>query len=169
MSDEALLDLRTRAGVPLWFPSPCPPGWTVGGLAWAGEDGSPARATALACSGPAPLGGNAELVLVAEEPGTGLGSGYAALPGPDPGAMPGGAPHAMVRAAGHATPLWALPTRDDRCVYAGEALGVWLWAVLWPASAGLLFVEDLVLHDLREHLPGDLVPGPASPYLRPGR
>ncbi|MGI8531909.1 MAG: DUF6758 family protein [Geodermatophilaceae bacterium] len=159
---------RLRGGAPLWTLWPSPPEWAVTGLALAGDVDQPARATALAATGPAPLGGMAELVLVAEEPGTGLGAGYAALAGPDPGSLPTGAPHATVRVDGHSTAMWALPTRADRCVHVGEAMGMWLWAVFWPAAAGLLLLEDLVLLDLREHLPGGLGFGPASPYVRPG-
>lgn len=160
---------RRRCSVPLWVPWPSPPEWATTGLALAGDPHRPAQASAVAGTGPAPLGGIAELVIVAEELGTGLGSGYAALSGPDPGGLLAGAPQASVRIGGHATPLWSLPTRADRCVYVGEGMGVWLWAVLWPAEAGVMLMEDLVLHDLREHIPGGLRFGPPSPYLRPGQ
>ena len=33
--------------------------------------------------------------------------------------------------------------------FAGEAGGVWLWAVLWPPAAELVLLEHVVLHDLR--------------------
>jgi hypothetical protein len=56
----------------------------------------------------------------------------------------------------------------DRAVLAGEALGVWLWAVLWPAEAGYVLLEHVVLHDLRQRMPGDLVLGAPSPYLQRG-
>lgn len=154
--------------VPLWLPWPSPPEWAITGLALAGGSDRPARAAAVALTGPAPLGGMAELVLVAEEPGTGLGAGYAALAGTDPGAMPDHTPDATVRAGGHVARLWLLPSTDDRCVYVGESMGCWLWVVLWPAQAGLLLLEDLVLHDLRDDLPGQVRFGPPSPYLRPG-
>lgn len=165
---DAMESIRQRSGVPLWVLSPSPPEWAVTGLAMAGDPDRPAQATAVAATGPAPLGGMAELMLVAEELGTGLGSGYAALNGPDPGGLLAGAPQASVRIDGHATPLWSVPTNADRCVFVGEALGRWLWAVLWPAEAGVLLLEDLVLLDLREHIPGGLHFGPPSPYLRPG-
>lgn len=154
--------------VPLWVLWPSPQEWATTGLAVAGDPDRPAQATAVAGTGPAPLGGMAELVLVAEELGTGLGSGYAALSGPDPGALLTGPPEVSVRIDGHVLPLWSVPSRADRCVYVGEALGRWLWAVLWPAEAGVLLLEDLVLLDLREQLPGGLRFGPPSPYLRPG-
>jgi len=169
LDDDAVQVGRRRSGVPMWVPWPSPPEWATTGLALAGDPDRPASAAAVAGTGPAPLGGMAELVLVAEELGTGLGAGYAALSGPDPGGLLTGAPQAGVRIGGHSMPLWSVPTREDRCVYVGEALGVWLWAVLWPAEAGVLLLEDLVLHDLREHIPGDVRFGPPSPYLRPGQ
>ncbi|MFC4104654.1 DUF6758 family protein [Micromonospora zhanjiangensis] len=167
-----------RPPVPLWCPWPLPPGWTMTGVARAGDDRSGVRATAVACSGPAPLGGGpADLVLVAEEPGVGLGTRFAGIPGPDPGDLlsdamseaPSGhaehAPHAKVRAGGHPTPLWSVKSPTDRSAYVGEARGMWLYAITWPASAGYLLAEDVVLHDLTEWLPPELVYGAPSPYL----
>lgn len=163
------------ADVPLWLPWPMPPEWALTGLAVAGPPDRPAVASALALTGPAPLGGIAELVVVAEEIGTGLGAGYAALTGTDPGELPGHAPDAGVRVGGHAIALWLRPTAEDRCCYVGEAMGCWLWVVLWPATAGILLLEQLVLRDLRDSAtaqPAVEAPwpmGPPSPYLRPGR
>jgi hypothetical protein len=135
--------------VPVWLPWPLPSGWLVTGFTHAGDERTGAMATVLACSGPGPLGGAAELLLVAEEPGVGLGARYAGLPGPDPGdAVGSGAPHAKLEAAGHPTPLWALDTPES-AAYAGEAKGNWLWAILWPASAGVLLLEDVIVRDLR--------------------
>ncbi len=111
-----------------------------------------------------------ELVLVAEEPGVGLGARYAGLPGPDPGFVAEGQAHAKVLAAGHPTALWWVDGSPDRATYVGEAMGNWLWAVLWPAdSAGALLLEDLILTDLREVRPEiDLLPlGALSPRLEP--
>src|SRR6478609_3148564 len=98
------------AQVPAWVPDPMPTGWTVTGLAWGGEPG--ARAIVVDTAGPAPLGGSAELVLVAEEPGTGVGCGYAGLPSLDPGAVITGPSSVDVKAAGQRAPLWAVPTTD---------------------------------------------------------
>ena len=128
---EAVEHVRSAAEVPFWVPSPLLPGWTVTGIGWTGDDRSRARGTVLACAGPAPLGGVADLLLVAEEPGTGLGAGYAGLPAA--AAMPdlSGPAAAKVHAAGHPTALWTVGGAPaDRAVLAGEALGVWLWAVL---------------------------------------
>jgi hypothetical protein len=162
---EALRHVRDAATVPLWAPFPVLPGWTVTGIGYAGDDRSGARATVLACAGPAPLGGVADMVLVAEEPGTGLGPGYAGLPAAAAPDLSGPAA-AKVFAAGHPTALWTVADAPpDRAVLAGEALGVWLWAVLWPAEAGYVLLEHVVLADLRERIPADLVTGAPSPRL----
>jgi Family of unknown function (DUF6758) len=156
---------------PVWCLWPLPPGWMVTGVGWAGDDRSGVRATALSCSGPAPLNrGPADVVLVAEEPGVGLGARFAGIPGPDPGpflesARDGAPAHAKVRAAGWPTPLWSVKSADDRSAYVGEARGMWLYAVAWPASAGYLVAEDLSLCDLGETMPSELVFGAPSPYL----
>lgn len=163
---------RAHISVPLWCPWPLLPGWTVTGVGWAGDDRSGGRASVLASSGPAPLGGPADVVLVAEEPGVGLGCRFAGLPGPDPdpvlAIMADTPPHAKVRAAGHPAPLWAVESRADRSAYIGEAGGVWLYAVAWPAAAGYVLAEHIVLHDLTDSLPAELVYGAPSPYLHGG-
>ena len=157
--------------IPVWCPWPLPAGWMVTGIGWAGDERTGTRATALACSGPGPLGGPADIVLVAEEPGVGLGNRYAGLAGPDPGpylqdALENTAAHAKVKAAGWPTALWAVRTpATGRSAYVGEAKGVWLYAIAWPDSAAYLFAEDLVLHDLTEWVPAELVYGAPSPYL----
>ncbi len=172
INGEILTAVAARAdGVPIWCPWPLPPGWMVTGIGWAGDDRTGTRATALACSGPAPLGGGpADVLLIAEEPGVGLGNRYAGLSGPDPGGylqelLATTAAHAKVKAAGRPTPLWAVGSPDDRSAYVGEARGLWLYGVTWPASAGYLFADDVVLHDLTDWLPPELVYGAPSPYL----
>jgi hypothetical protein len=40
-----------------------------------------------------------------------------------------------------------------------------LYAVSWPSDAGYLFAEDVILHDLTDWLPPELVFGAPSPYL----
>ncbi len=152
-SVEALGVVVHRARVPVWMPWPLPLGWLFTGVANAGDDRSGGRATAVACSGPGPLGGPGELVLVAEELGVGLGARFAGLQGPDPG--PGMCtdkpPDAKVIAAGRPTPLWHVGgVPADRAVFAGEARGLWLWAVVWPEQSGLLLYDELVLTDLRD-------------------
>jgi hypothetical protein len=167
VAHDAISAVTADARVPAWVPDPMPGGWAVTGLAWGGEPG--ARAIVVACAGPAPLGGPAELVLVAEEPGTGLGCGYAGLPGVDPGDLVSGPSTAEIRAAGQRAPLWLVPTGDDRAAYVGEANGVWLWLVTWPASAAWLLAEDLELLDLRDRVYPDLPLGPPTERLLPGR
>ena len=73
------------AGVPAWLPWPLPVGWLVTGFAGAGDERTGIRACAVALSGPNPLGGPADMVVVAEEPGVGLGAALAGLDGVDPG------------------------------------------------------------------------------------
>lgn len=163
---EALDHVVALARVPVWLPWPLPTGWVVTGLGYAGDDRSDGRAVVVACSGPSPVGGPGDLVLVAEEPGVGLGARYAGLPGPDPGAgFDLGPPHAKVEAAGHPTPLWSIDAGPDVAVYVGEAKGLWLWTVLWPAGTGMLLLEDFLLRDLRDGGP-DLDPPYGAPTPR---
>ncbi|MCW2778273.1 MAG: hypothetical protein JWN17_1998 [Frankiales bacterium] len=145
---DALRQVSRSATVPVWSPLPLLAGWTVTGLGVAGPDGAPS-AVATTLSGPSPLGGPADLVVVAEEPGIGLGARVAGLDTVDPGLGRPGAPDAKLDAAGHDTPLWRSDSADDRCAFVGEAGGVWLWAVLWPPAAELVLLEHVVLHDLR--------------------
>jgi hypothetical protein len=151
---QPTLDLLHRAAsasaVPVWLPWPLPKDWLVTGVALAGDERTGAHASAVACTGPAPLGGACDLILIAEEPGVGLGSHYAGLDGLDAGAVPDDrAPDAKVHAAGHPTAVWSLPGAEDRAVYVGEAHACWLWAVLWPETAGFLLIDEFVLTDLR--------------------
>jgi hypothetical protein len=81
----------------------------------------------------------------------------------DPRGHPG--PHAKIKAAGHPTPLWCVKSPEDRSAYVSEAKGMWLYAVAWPASAGYFLAEHVVLHDLSEGVPPELVYGAPSPYL----
>lgn len=156
----------TAPGVPVWLPRPLPVGWLVTGLATVGDERSGARASALALCGPNPAGGAADVVIVAEELGVGLGARLAGLAGPDPGDL-GTRPDARVRAAHHPTPLWDLPTGSDRDALCGEARGLWLWMVFWPARASLLLEEDLLLIDARDEpeLAGALPYGASCPQL----
>ncbi|MCM2576184.1 DUF6758 family protein [Streptomyces meridianus] len=172
-SVEAVGVVAKRAKVPVWMPWPLPVGWLFTGIASAGDDRNGGRATAVACSGPGPLGGMGELVLVAEELGVGLGARYAGIPGPDPGSRMnvGKPPHTKVLAAGRPTPLWLVEgTPSDRAVFAGEARGLWLWAVVWPEQSGMLLYDELVLTDLREAgAELDLLPcGALSPRILSG-
>jgi hypothetical protein len=162
------------SGVPLWVPHPMMAAWVVTGLGWCGDDRSGAGATVICCSGPGPLTGPADLVLIAEEPGIGMGSRFAGIESSDPGDLSGAAA-GKVHADGHPTPLWQvvdLTGRDDHVAFVGEASGIWLWAILWPSSAGLMLVEDLSLADVRTAGPAAyemLGYGAESPRMRPLR
>jgi hypothetical protein len=156
--------LRASAGVPIWVPQPLPTGWCVSAIGWVGDERTGARATAMACCGPAPLGGAAEAVFIAEEPGVGLAARLAGLPAAalQAGEGLGKASEAKVTAAHHPTPLWELPgATTDRVGYVGEARGVWLATAFWPSIASLLLIEHMLLVDL-----GDLPKGPNDyPWL----
>ncbi|HXR41754.1 MAG TPA: DUF6758 family protein [Acidothermaceae bacterium] len=156
-----------RASTPLWVPWPLPTSWVVTGLAHAGDERTGAVATIVGCSGPAPLGGPADLLLVAETPGVGLAARLAGLRGPDPGdGFDDGPAHAKVDAAGHPTPMWNVDAGPDLAVYVGEAKAAWIWALLWPAAAGVLLLENLGLRDLVERSDGIDVPfGALMPRL----
>jgi hypothetical protein len=159
--------------VPLWCPWPLLPNWTVTGVAWAGDDRTGPGAAATALSGPAPLAdGPADMVLVAEEPGVGLGARLAGVDGPEPGQYvpaPRGRshPHPNGDGPGPPTPPGAGGSPEDRSAYVGEAMGLWLYAITWPASAGYLLAEDIFLHDLTDTIPAELVYGAPSRRLRP--
>lgn len=149
-SVEGVADLVRRAKVPVWLPWPLPRGWVVTGSTCVGDDRTGVVASALSLSGPAPLGGLGELLLVAEEPGVGLGARYAGLPGPDPGPLPDRAADAKVHAAGHPTALWCVAGGDSCAAYVGEALGCWIYVLLWPERAGAMLLEGLELADARD-------------------
>lgn len=163
---DGLRALTANAKVPVLVPWPLPAGWLVTGFAGAGDERTGLRGTALALSGPNPLGGPADMLIIAEEPGVGLGAGLAGLPGPDPGdGFAAGQPHASVRVDGHEAPLWLVES-DGKAVFAGEVAASWLWLVLWPDTAGALLVESLPLRDLRD--PGqdlDVPLGALTPQL----
>jgi hypothetical protein len=166
---EMLTSVAGQVAVPLWAPWPLLPHWTITGVGWSGDNRNPGRATALACAGPAPSGGVADLVLVCEEPGVGLGGRFAGIQSVDPGPMlvaaTGSAAHAKIQVAGHPTPLWSVGGAPGRSVYVGEAMGLWLWAVGWPEEAGWVLADHVELVDLRDEVPTELVYGALSPYL----
>jgi hypothetical protein len=165
-STEGLDGVLRGAQVPVWVPWPLPQGWLVTGFAAAGDDRTGTRGCSVALSGPNPIGGPAEMMLISEEPGVGLGARFAGLDGPDPGAQfAAGPPAGVVEYNNHEFPLWNVQTAD-RAAFAGEVSGSWLWLVLWPDTAGLMMLEPLQLRDLRD--PGqdlDLPFGAPSPQL----
>ena len=86
-SREGMEALLRTAAVPVWLPWPLPVGWLVTGFAGAGDERVGARACVVALSGPNPVGGPGDLLVVAEEPGVGLGARLAGprRAGPWPG------------------------------------------------------------------------------------
>jgi len=69
---EGLQVLVRQAKIPVWLPWPLPSGWLVSGFTGAGDERTGTRGSAVALSGPNPLGGPAEMLIIAEEPGVGL-------------------------------------------------------------------------------------------------
>ena len=166
LSSAGLTALLRNTAVPVLLPWPLLDGWLVTGFAGVGDERSGTRASVVALSGPNPVGGPGEMLLVCEELGVGLGSHCAGIEGPDPGdgfaARP---PHAQVRLGHHDFPLWHVEA-PERAAFAGEVMASWLWIVLWPDTAGMLLLEPMELRDLRD--PGqdfDLPFGARSPRL----
>jgi hypothetical protein len=148
--------LAVARDFPTYLPWPMAPGWAVSDFAVVTEPAGVPLATLTCVSGTSELDGPVDALLVAEEPGVGLGARCAGLPGGDPGHEMGDQqPVVRVRIGSLTTALWTVSTsRDDRAheldrtVLAGEALGRWLWVVLRPASAVLLMRDDWILRDV---------------------
>jgi hypothetical protein len=165
-SRAGLDGLLRDARVPVWLPWPLPPGWLVTGFAAAGDERTGTQGCAVALSGPSPLGGAGEMMLVSEGPRVGLGARFAGLADLDPGDhFAAGPPDSCVRTSHHEFPVWHVDA-PGRAAFAGEAMGTWLWLVLWPDIAGVLLVEPLPVRDLREPDQNlDLPFGAPSPHL----
>ena len=146
--------LERADGFPTYVPWPMNPGWEV--TDFGVVDGGSPRATVTCVAGPTPLDGPVELVVVSEEPGTGLGARCAGTLHSDPGAqIASSRPSAKIRVGPQTIALWTISTSDadsnlDRSVFAGEASGRWLWLVLRPASAMLLLADEWILSDAAE-------------------
>ena len=145
-----------RAGdFPTYVPWPMSPGWVVTDFGVVSGDGR-ARATVTCVAGTSPLDGPVEVLVVSEEPGTGLGARCAGTVHSDPGMqIAASTPTARVRVVNQSIPLWTISTSDadtdlDRSVFAGEAHGRWLWLVLRPASAMLLLADEWILADVSD-------------------
>ena len=154
-SYDAFGDHLTRAGeFPTYLPWPMSPGWEVTDFGVVG--GPRPRATVTCVAGTSPHDGPVEVVVVSEEPGTGLGARCAGTLHSDPGLqIAASSPTAKIRVGAQTIPLWTISTSDvdrtlDRSVFAGEAGGRWLWLVLRPASAMLLLADDWILGDVSD-------------------
>jgi hypothetical protein len=82
-SPAGLDGLLRGAAVPAWLPWPLPPGWLVTGFASAGDERTGSRACVVSLSGPNPVGGPGDLLLVSEDLGVGLGAWLAGVLWPD--------------------------------------------------------------------------------------
>lgn len=141
-SYETFAEHLRRAGD---FPScllwPVPPGWQVTGFAACGEPGR-VRASLTSATGTTPHDGVVDVLLVSEEPGTGLGARVAGLAVSDP-VVPDEPPAARVQLEQVGVALWSLPADGarDGAVLVGEAHGRWLWVVVRPTGAVLLLTR----------------------------
>ena len=95
------------------------------------------------------------MIVVSEEPGTGIGARCAGTRGRTPGRRRSGRGRRPRTCASgtHEVALWSVSTSQadadfDRAVLVGEAYGRWLWIVLRPASALLLLQDDWILRDV---------------------
>lgn len=151
--------LAAGVGYPTYLPWPLHPEWRVSdaGVVAADLDGSgEVLASVTACSGTSALDGLVDLLVVSEEPGTGLGSRVAGLDDADPGrAMSGGQPDVHVQIGPRSVALWSVSVAEtdgdlDRSVLAGTEAGRWLWLVVRPAPAVLLLRDDWILRDVSD-------------------
>jgi hypothetical protein len=176
-SPKLLHQLARESLVPIWVPRPMPEGWLLSGLCWAGDDASGTLASVVAVSGPHPIPEvadeepGADLVFVAEQPGVGLGAHLAGLHAVDAGPLlqdkvEHDPAEVKLAADGHEVPLWSVPM-DDGIAYVGEASGVWLWLLAWPAPAAAVLLTRFSLIDVRNSdVDLDLPCGALTPRLR---
>ena len=152
--DAFAAHLVAAGAFPTYLPWPMSPGWHVTDFGVVGATPERPAATMTCCSGTSELDGAVEVMVVSEEPGTGLGARCAGTVGSDPGREVGDGPPAVhIRVGTHDVAMWAVSTSADghefdRTVLAGEAGGRWLWLVLRPASAVLLLRDSVVLRDV---------------------
>jgi hypothetical protein len=152
--DEFAGHLSRAETFPTYLPWPLGPGWSVTDFAAVAPQEGPAVGSLTCVSGSSALDGPVDVIVVSEEPGTGLGARVAGLDVTDPGQEVGdGPPTVKVRLDAHPVGLWPVSTSGtdgdwDRSVLAGEAEGRWLWLVLRPASAILLLRDDWILRDV---------------------
>jgi len=155
--DEFAAHLGHATTFPTYLPWPLGPGWTVTDFASVAAPEREPRATMTCVSGTSALDGPVDVIVVSEEPGTGLGARLAGVSPSgrvDPGDEVGeGPPTVKVRIGSFEVGLWPVSVSSadgewDRSVLAGEAEGRWLWLVLRPASAIMLLRDDWILRDV---------------------
>jgi hypothetical protein len=136
---------------PVWAPWPVPYGWMFGGVGSITGVTVDGGSTVSSWIGPDPFGDPAEVLLVCEEPGAGMGAHFAGLQTNYPPASVGeGPPHAKFGISGRPVPLWSVDAEPDRAVFAGEAAGRWLWVIVHPSEASAIVVQPLMLVDARQ-------------------
>jgi hypothetical protein len=155
--DAFVAHLERSRGFPTLLPWPLGPGWHVSSFGVVGEQEGGTHATVLVCSGTSALDGPVDVLIVSEEPGTGVGNRVARLPGDTPGDLGADPPLARVRVEQVSVPMWPVSTSSapasahdvelDRFVLVGEERGRWLWLVIRPASAMLLLRDEWILRD----------------------
>jgi hypothetical protein len=150
--DAFVEHLQTAGAFPTYLPWPMSPGWTVTDFGVVGDAQGSTRATMTCCSGTSELDGPVDVLVVAEEPGTGLGARCAGTRHDDPG-VGDGPPAVKVRIESLQVSLWPVTTSGqpgewDRSVVVGEAHGRWLWIVMRPASAMLLLADEWILREV---------------------
>ena len=151
--DTFVEHLGATARFPTYLPWPLSPGWRITDFAAVGTVDR-GRAAMTCVSGTSALDGPVDVLVITEEPGTGLGARIAGTWHDDPGTEVGdGPPTVRVRIDSQTVALWPVSTSAvdrewDRSVVAGEADGRWLWLVLRPASAMLLLADDWILRDV---------------------
>ena len=148
--------LAGASAFPTYLPWPMGPGWAVSDVASVRDRRGRTTATLTCTSGTTELDGPVDVLVVAEEAGTGLGARCAGSRYVDPGADIADRPStARVRLDRLPVSLWDVSTSAsdgefDRSVLVGEAGGRWLWIVLKPASALLLMRDDWILRDVAD-------------------
>jgi hypothetical protein len=166
----ALVRLVHGSAVPAWLPWPLPPTWVFTGLRLVGGAAQPVSATAVGLTGAALTSGPADLIVVSEQPGTGLGARLAGLADADPGPQIVQRPaDSTVSAGGWPTPVWSLAAgaAAGAAAYVGQAAGNWLWLIAWPEVSWSVIHDDLHLVDVRSpQVLGDLPQGALMPRLR---
>lgn len=163
-SYDSFVEHLDRAGpFPTYLPWPLGPEWHISDFALVGTGSI--RATLTCVSGATALDGPVDVIVISEEPGTGLGARVIGMTDRDrdafEAAVAGGPPEVKVRLSSHAVGLWPVPILRqqegseewDRSVLLGEAEGRWLWLVLRPASALLLLREEWILRDVSDSGP----------------
>jgi hypothetical protein len=111
--DAFVEHLGATARFPTYLPWPLSPGWRVTDFAAVGTTGR-GRAAMTCVSGTSALDGPVDVLVVAEEPGTGLGARIAGTVHDDPGAEVGeGPPSVRIRIDSQAVPLWPVSTSGD--------------------------------------------------------